>query len=73
MILIRIKPEYDGLTITRLVAGLGQVTFSPTVKEEFYDNYLKLGFDIFQVYDTEKDEWLTDINEIKKMNLERFK
>jgi hypothetical protein len=72
MILIRINPVYDGLTITRPVVGLGQVTFSPLVKEEFYDNYLKLGFDIFQVYDTEKEEWLTDIDEIRKMNLSRF-
>jgi hypothetical protein len=65
MYLIRLKSEFDGVTITRPVAGLGQVTFSPSVKEEFYDNYLKLGFDIFEVYNTETKEFETDISKLR--------
>lgn len=69
MFLIRLKPEYDGVTITKNIVGLGEVTFSPTVKEENYDNYLNLGFDIFQVYDTDKEEYIKDIT---KVQFERF-
>ena len=72
MILIRLKEKYDGVTITRSVLGLGEVTFSPAVKEEFYVNYLKLGFDLFECYDSETNEWLIDLEKIKKMKLDKF-
>lgn len=43
-----LKKEYEGLKITRNCIGLGQVIFDAyTVKEEHYENYQRLGFNLF--------------------------
>lgn len=49
--ILTLKPEYAGLTLSRIVAEIGfQITFnSLTVPPEYYINYYNLGFkNIFQ-------------------------
>ena len=41
----QLKPEYEGLRITRNNIKLGQITFTPDVKPEHYKNYVALGFE----------------------------
>ena len=49
MIKLRLKPQYEGLRITRNDIRVGKITFDAnTVKEEHYKNYRDLGFDIFE-------------------------
>ncbi len=49
MIKLRLKPQYEGLRITRSDIRVGKITFDAnTVKEEHYQNYKDLGFDIFE-------------------------
>ena len=48
MIKLKLKPQYEGLRITRNDIRIGKITFDAnTVKEEHYQNYKNMGFDIF--------------------------
>ena len=43
---LKLKPEYKGLTITKALFGIGQITFNTqTVSEEDYQNFFNIGFD----------------------------
>jgi Mg2+ and Co2+ transporter CorA len=42
----KLKEEYKGVIVTRNHMSIGKVTFDANiVKEEHYENYVKLGFD----------------------------
>ena len=69
MILIRLKEQYVGITITRTIGSLGEVTLEANTDNGYYHNYYNLGFqDLFEVYDTESDEFITP----KKVSLSKF-
>jgi hypothetical protein len=45
MMKYKLKDEYKGVKVTRNHMGIGKVTFDANiVKEEHYENYVKLGF-----------------------------
>jgi hypothetical protein len=46
MIKYELKPEYQGVKVTRANLTLGKITFDAnTVLPEHYENYVKLGFE----------------------------
>lgn len=46
MIKYELKPEYQGVKVTRAHMVVGKVTFDAnTVSPEHYENYVKLGFE----------------------------
>lgn len=48
MIKLKLKPQYEGLRITRNDIRIGKITFDAnSVKPEHYQNYKNMGFDIF--------------------------
>lgn len=56
----KLKPEYEGITISRNVMGLGNVIFDANnVEPEKYHNYVKMGFEfLFELVIDEVIEWV---------------
>ena len=56
---IALNPIYEGVTVTQVVVGSGQITFNPNVKEKYYKNYFNLGMkNIFDIYDFEEQRYM---------------
>lgn len=46
LIMLKLKPEFQGVVITRNKLGIGTLTFDANnVSEDRYENYAKLGFE----------------------------
>lgn len=56
----KLKPEYDGVIVSKQVPGLGQVIFDPTkVEPHKFENYVRLGFEyLFEMVIEEVIEWV---------------
>ena len=65
---LKLKPQYEGLKITRNDIRIGKITFDAnSVREEHYQNYKDLGFDIFdEVEDELPKELIKEIKELSK-------
>lgn len=70
---LKLKDEYKGLTITKSLFGIGQITLNTqTVLEEDYQNFFNIGFDecFYQTVPKYKApiqyHGITDISESKK-------
>lgn len=48
---MKLRNEYKGVIITRMIPGIGEITFDPfLVKEDDYNNFYNLGFEfIFEI------------------------
>jgi len=58
---IALREIYEGVTVTQVIVGSGQITFNPDVKERHYRNYFNLGMkNIFDIYDFEEQRYLAD-------------
>ena len=70
---LKLKPQYEGLKITRNDIRIGKITFDAnSVREEHYQNYKDLGFDIFdEVEDELPKELIKEIKELSKPKTKR--
>lgn len=62
---LRIKPEFDGLTIVRNTLKIGKVIFNTTkVSKSQYINFFKCGFeDVFDIVDEYLEQLEREIKE----------
>jgi hypothetical protein len=43
---IKVKKQYEGIILTRMILGVGEITFDPNnTSKEHYINFYNLGFD----------------------------
>jgi hypothetical protein len=71
---IRVKNQYEGIILTRMILGVGQITFDPNnTSKEHYINFYNLGFDFIFEEIKEETESKPRKNSIKSKILENGK
>lgn len=52
---LRVKKQYEGIILTRMILGVGEITFDPyNTPKENYINFYNLGFDF--IFEEIKEE-----------------
>jgi hypothetical protein len=68
---LRVKKQYEGIILTRMILGVGEITFDPNnTLHEHYINFYNLGFDFIFEEIKEETEKKPRKNSIKTKILE---